>query len=320
MSQAVVSSKKTDPLRQQLDELDQLMQRMLALGVNQSPPDFVPDPEPEAVEFVEVGAQTPARAESNSAGQKFETVTSQSIEIPAPVDSDAVPAITPPIESLASQQIEAADPTDPARESEIDLAFRAPTFVSIDAIAATVAVPLYADFQFASTSSGPILEDPAPAADYRAAAPPSESAKGDPTSLQDFLTMAPPSESAEKEPTLISVFNLAAPPSEPAERERAPIPDFQFAPPPSERVSERLTADPAPALAFRLADPIIFVAWWLRPLAMVNGIYDGSTRWLGPIGRGLRSRPMRNLLGLCGLAALVGAAAWVLWEGTDWNS
>ena len=109
--------------------------------------------------------------------------------------------------------------------------------------------------------------------------------------------------------------------------------DFQFAPPPSDlriedpvapRLSDLRMEEPVNsgevALTGRHAAPIVFVAWWLLPLALVNRIYDGSTSWLGPIGRGLRSRPMRNLLGICGLAALVGAAAWVLWEGTDWNS
>ena len=37
MSQVATDFKKSDPLRQQLDELDQLMQRMLALGVNSVP-------------------------------------------------------------------------------------------------------------------------------------------------------------------------------------------------------------------------------------------------------------------------------------------
>ena len=76
---------------------------------------------------------------------------------------------------------------------------------------------------------------------------------------------------------------------------------------------------PAPAAALE-SRPTVIVAWWLRPLAMVNGVYDGSTGWLGPIGRGLQSRLVRNFLGLCGLAAMFGAAAWMIWEGVDWHT
>jgi hypothetical protein len=98
--------------------------------------------------------------------------------------------------------------------------------------------------------------------------------------------------------------------------------EFQFAPPPSEVVLEAMEAPvPAPVPVVKeTLEPLIFVAWWLRPLALVTGIYDGSTSWMGPIGRGLRSRPVKNVLGLCGLAALLGAAAWMVWENTDWNS
>jgi hypothetical protein len=276
MSQAAVGAKKSDPLRQQLDELDHLMQRMLALGVNQSPADLAPDPEPDAVEFVEVGAEAPSHADFDTAAQQVE----QAIDIPAPAYSDPEPANTPQLEPVASQRVEPPAPADTDLESEIDLAFRAPAFVSIEAIASTSPAPLYADFQFASTSNEPVMKVPAPTAD----------------------------------------FQSAAPPSEPARSEPAPIPDFQFAPPPSELVTQELAAIPEATLTSPAAEPVIYVVWWLRPLALVNGIYDGSTRWLGPIGRGLRSQPMRNLLGICGLAALVGAAAWVLWEGADWNS
>ena len=294
MSQTAASSKKIDPLRQQLDELDHLMQRMLALGVNQSPVDIVPDPEPEAVEFVEMGAEASSPA-------KVDTVMRQ-------------------VEPVAAQQAEAPVSTDPSLESEIDLAFRAPTFVSIEAIAATSSAPLYADFQFASTVNELATEIQAQAPDDQLAVPVSEPSKSDPAPIADSQFAAPPSEPAKSDPAPVADFQFAIPPTEPTEKVPTLIPDFQFAPPPSELVTEELAAIPAATLTSTAAEPIIFVVWWLRPLALVNNIYDGSTRWLGPIGRGLRSRPMRNLLGICGLAALIGAAAWVLWEGTDWNS
>jgi hypothetical protein len=223
-----------------------------------------------------VGAEGPSLAYFDTAAHQVE----QAIDIPAPASSDPEPSNTPQLEPVASQAVEVSAPADPALESEIDLAFRAPAFVSIEALANTSPAPLYADFQFASTSNEPVMEATAPATD----------------------------------------FPFAAPPSEPARIEPTPIPDFQFAPPPSELVTQELAAIPETTLSIPAAEPVIYVVWWLRPLALVNGIYDGSTRWLGPIGRGLRSRPMRNLLGICGLAALVGAAAWVLWEGADWNS
>ncbi|HEV8058367.1 MAG TPA: hypothetical protein VGP68_00720, partial [Gemmataceae bacterium] len=111
--------------------------------------------------------------------------------------------------------------------------------------------------------------------------------------------------------------------------------DFQFAPSVSSLTTGPLDAPqsiPTGSTAAQTTDaleliptqapgaPIVLVAWWLQPLALVNRVYDGSTSWLGPIGRVLRSSRMRNFLGICGLAAALGAAAWMVWEGPDWNS
>ncbi len=221
MSQVAAGTQKTDPLRQQLDELDHLMQRMLALGVSEDP---------------------------DEATNKI---------VQQPID---LASLAPPVQE--ADIFESSSPVEPDRAQtspELDrlpnLAPIVPTFVGLETSADLSSAPLYADFQFAPSVSS--LE-----------AEPLEELDAISTALPELQSM----DAAEVIPPRISVA------------------------------------------------PIVLVAWWLQPLALVNRIYDGSTRWLGPIGRGLRSGRMRNFLGVCGLAAAFGAAAWVLWEGPDWNS
>jgi hypothetical protein len=240
MSQVAAGSKKSDPLRQQLDELDQLMERMLALGVQPAP-----------AQVAEERTQRPEASQASGAAAP-EPILSQKANESAPPAEFSLPEEVPyhqefdlhrALSETTGIPVELAGPdAEPERGSEIELAPPAPTFVSLEGSATVPAAPLFAEFQFA----------PSPA--------------------------------------------LA--PLEPAEAPTAPA-VFKTAPPP---------------------EPVVLVAWWLQPLAIVSRIYDGSTAWLGPIGRGLRSRPMRNLLGICGLACMIGALAWMLWEGTDWNS
>lgn len=235
MSQVADGSKKVDPLRQQLDELDQLMEKMLALGAQ------------------------PAQSQS----------ASESVQNPV-LDITAVEGSQDPI----SEQVNNESPVNPFEFASAAAAAHLPEFNLTN-----VAVDL---------GAAPTVQDPLPQPE-------------------------PPPELPLPAPTFVSLEASAEMPAPPV------FADFQFAPPPSMPVLERaempiVTTAPAPI------EPIVFVAWWLRPLALVNRVYDGSTGWLGPIGRGLRSRPMRSFLGFCGLACILGALAWVLWEGTDWNS
>lgn len=63
----------------------------------------------------------------------------------------------------------------------------------------------------------------------------------------------------------------------------------------------------------------VIVAWWLRPLWLVDHSFDLASSPLGPVGRGLRSAWGKGLLGVTGLACLVTAVVWLLWEGLGWT-
>ncbi len=231
MSKSVTGPGKPDALREQLDELDQLMERMLALGVQQPPEESQNQVEPDIVSD-----------SSNS--------NTTSLELP-PLEAPTSQAPEPGRATLPEES-RWSEPQPESRKSEhglaiVDLAPPGPTFVALDTETGISSTPFFADFQFAP----------------------------------------PPGE--------IALNSLEAPTTSTAD----------------------LSIEPAPALA---AGVTVIVAWWLRPLALVNSLYNGSTGWLGPIGRGLQSRLVRNFLGLCGLGAMLGAAAWMLWEGVDWHT
>lgn len=56
-----------------------------------------------------------------------------------------------------------------------------------------------------------------------------------------------------------------------------------------------------------------------RPLLRINRSFDAMTRWLGPIGRVLRSPQGRGLIGITGLGLLAGAALWLVKDWMGWN-
>ncbi len=249
MSKLAAGVPKPDPLREQLEELDVLMERMLALGVTRAGKESVRKPEP-----------PPAPAPVESTAPPLEPASDQEPD-PVPVVIESVPVL------LQEDVLETEQPTD----------------VLPDAL-----------LEFEMGSPAPLIEPMA-----------------EPT-----LRVEQPVDLALPAPTFVAMdIGPAAPAAQ-------VFTDFQFAPPPSELALEAIEAPtPRPIVTVtETVEPLVFVAWWLRPLALVSGVYDGSTSWLGPIGRGLRSRPFKNLLGLCGLAALIGAMAWMAWENTDWNS
>src|SRR4051794_25442127 len=124
MSQVAAGTEKADPLRQQLDELDQLMERMLALGVQSAPQ------EPR-LENTQRSAANPA---------KFETPAEQAAEVALPF-----PAVLDlPVETLyhpgfalnlspeepAVTSVTHANPSaEPEPEPVSELVLPAPTFV-----------------------------------------------------------------------------------------------------------------------------------------------------------------------------------------------
>jgi hypothetical protein len=58
---------------------------------------------------------------------------------------------------------------------------------------------------------------------------------------------------------------------------------------------------------------------WLRILVWSNALFDSGTRWLGPLGRWLRSPAGRTLVGIAGISLVAGAAAWLLLNTWGWT-
>jgi hypothetical protein len=56
-----------------------------------------------------------------------------------------------------------------------------------------------------------------------------------------------------------------------------------------------------------------------RPLLRVNRGFDSAMGWLGPVGRSLRGKQGRNLLGITGLGLMLGALLWLLKDWMGWN-
>jgi hypothetical protein len=65
--------------------------------------------------------------------------------------------------------------------------------------------------------------------------------------------------------------------------------------------------------------PMPRLAWPLRPLLWINRAFDGSTAWLGPLGRWQREPTGLALLGWTGFLLLVAALAWVAVDTLGWT-
>lgn len=55
-----------------------------------------------------------------------------------------------------------------------------------------------------------------------------------------------------------------------------------------------------------------------QPLIWTNAIFDLGTRFLGPLGRWLRTGPGRQVLGLVGIALFLAAIIWVIRDWMSW--
>ncbi|MBX9678331.1 MAG: hypothetical protein K2X38_06175 [Gemmataceae bacterium] len=56
-----------------------------------------------------------------------------------------------------------------------------------------------------------------------------------------------------------------------------------------------------------------------RPLLRINRGFDNVMGWLGPLGRSMRGKQGRNLLGITGLGLMLGALLWLLKDWMGWN-
>jgi hypothetical protein len=252
------SSPSLSPTRQQLDDLEALMQRMLALPVNHLPEEpaadvktgDVPDgSEPPRIEsdldriLAEFPAKSwPSREEPAEKPQSERTPTVLEVDIPAP----------PPEPVL---------PTEP----ELDVEPRA-------------------------------LSRPE-----------------DTTLLQcDELQESPAEETKPFSPT---EYVAAPTPAPDPSAEATPAPWSEPPPVRREVAPRQPRPEPPPASADEPPVPLL-----LRPLVQVNDAFDLCTVCLGPLGRWLRGRGGRALLGVVGLLLLAAAVAWGVldWMGVTW--
>lgn len=296
------SSGSLNPTRQQLDELDALLKRMLELPVNpveesdpaeteieeslEEPPPPLPVARPQAVRpatppvsYMVVETASPRPLPPASGFEPRPTaLTPRLVPVTPTEEEDAAEMPEPP----------ALDIPEPAAQEPDD---------------AEVWVPLRSTWQ-PSPQTWPPLADSWHQAHGVAALP-------DPQPEPELREFVPP------QPT-IAPISL---PIEPVQRktpiEEPPIPEppvpVNTAPPPS------VPAPAAPRLSLTVEDAPVSESRALLPLVWFNQGFDSCMAPLGGVGRWLCSSRGRQTLGLVGLACLVAAAAIVLCTGTAWS-
>jgi hypothetical protein len=285
------SAATLNPTRQQLDELDALLQRMLELPVAK-----LDASEPSASEPVEeptLPAEEPVALRSAPAAVSYMVVETASPR-PLPLASGFAPqpsALTPrlvpvtPAPQMETSETEApALGTPPQAEEEPAPAEADAPPVGADEIwvplrstwqPSAQTWPPLADSWHQANGSMPPVEAPAPQLEIT---PPSE-APATPPAPEPFAALTEPAPEAAKEPT----------------------------PPPAPVVEPRLSlsAADAPESGSNL----------LLPLVWFNQGFDACLAPLGPVGRWLSGPSGRQLLGFVGLASLAAATAIAILAG-----
>jgi hypothetical protein len=283
MSVSRRSSATGHPTRQQLDELDALLKRMLDLPVNRledeadaAPPapaaEAAPPPPPSAPEPMR-GPHRPtvARMPAEPPAVNYSTAEEEDADLKPRVVSDAPhhanePAAPP---APASQKPNADKPDD--------------------------WVPLTSTWRPSARTWKPLSE----------AWKQAQTASGQPS--------VPPA--VEEEPAL--AVEAAAPPAS-----TAPEAPVEAAPPTPEPALEAAPVEAAAPDAGRSRDPVRPGGrrWLLWPLLGFNAVFDACLTPWGAPGRWLRGRIGRMVLGALGLlalaaAAVLAAADWFGWTG-----
>lgn len=145
-------------------------------------------------------------------------------------------------------------------------------------------------------------------------------------SLADQLYQEYGEETPEPEPAVIPYYRTDAV-EEATQREASTIAsprevDWKLQPPPAldEIAPPSSERAPLPELDEYAAPRLSLRRLLMSPLWLINGIYDKSTAWLGPIGRWLRSPSGRGIIGFMGLALLLLASAWLACDYSGWTT
>jgi hypothetical protein len=313
-SRSPQSSGPVHPTRQQLDELDALLQRMLDLPVNQLedvPPPPETEPEPAA----------PGPTPGSREGEEPKTVAASAPSLPAP-SMPSAPNRTPPVSYTVVET-----PKEPSAPAGQGPAPPAPPAAPKQEDAGEW-VPLKSSWRPSAQTWGPLAE------------------KWQQTYSAGEPSPAPPAAPAEeaKTPEPLSPPTAENPPIADAPGSPSPVADAPGSPSPvadapgsaarrsaSRRVAakDRLKAELQPpaaphsplgenwpaAASPRSSRP----SWTLRPLVSFNRGFYACLSPLGPPGHWLSGPAGRTLLGVVGLLCLGVAGALVLVGRIAWT-
>lgn len=296
------------PTRQQLDELDALLKRMLELPVNRvedqpGEPASGGGPAPRTLPIRPVSREVPPQAEPAENQDLAETGPSRS-------ESEAPASLPLPVQPPHRFRKQA--PPQPPPEAE-------------EPVSATDGdwVPFRSSWQPSPHTWPPLAESWAQAqknperARVRLDGPAVESARRE---VRPGPAPRPPELPA---PLARTAEASAEPPAQvetPSETLIYPRPLFGSAPsegPPSQAIAE--SRNPAEAsLPVPDSSPAQEVLWVLRPLVWINRTYEVLVGWAGPPGRWLAGPRGKTFLGLVGVLCLLGAvglaiAGWLGW-------
>jgi hypothetical protein len=266
------------PTRQQLDELDALLQRMLDLPVNQVEEPEGPD---EAVPEPPVSYKIP-------------------IAEPSP---RLEPRIVLPKESVQSPPLPAAPPPAPAVLRPAPAQMQMPAPPEFREPGPDDWVRLASTWQPSAQTWQPLAQS------WQQAARPAERPVVPPAAaVPPPAPVAPPPPARAMEPEEPPPHHFAPVPTTPAAEALA---EDLFVPLSAPRTEVKSTPQsPAPAGSG--------YAVWQWPLLPVNAAFDLLTLPLGPLGAGLRTRAGRYLLAALGIGCLAAAAALVAADEFGW--
>jgi hypothetical protein len=283
----------TNPSRQQLDELDALLQRMLDLPVQQAGDGLAAEPQPDAGARSGDRAPTRDRAPAeereafaahgaDSLPASFYTVTEV---VSAPLSMTSFPTRT------EAGGVKPAAPSDKdvaaggEEHRELDVAFAsgsplAPTRgAREEAGEAEAWVPFRSSWQPSPQTWQPLAESWQQGRAARATREEAEPKPGTEIEQARAVELASPQSNAQ-------------PPAAPAAK--------------SNEALSRVTTPPS------AGEEPEQLGWKYWPLILVNGLFDVLTFPLGPLGGALRSRWGRAFLGAVGVLCLAAAGAWAV--------
>jgi len=282
--------------RQMLDELDALMERMLSLPVSDQEPTKAEPPKPEPVKRPR--AKSPDREPPTHS-----TVSARLTVIESP------PGDFGPHSPDPEAHEERVSVRFPGMLELPPIAEEAPTFSP---------TPSWFDLPEEETESAPAQESPA-ADESPAVAEVPESPVAEMSAVESRAA-------AEMPPTVEVLTKVAADlwlekPSESSWEQTSTNAE-------TETTLAPLTPLIAPPLPFGVQTPYVSTPklsrqvrskLGYRPLLRLNRRFDSAMGWLGPLGRALRGRQGRNLLGITGLGLMLGALLWLAKDWMGWN-